>query len=81
LFYLAWKPDEEDGDDWTCEPGEGCFSNYHWGYYTDEIILICLLALGSPTHPVPVDVFYAWQRDWGEYAGHTLIQSVIGHNK
>lgn len=76
-FYLAWKP--ECGPDFETEDsGGGCFSNYYWNYYTDEVILINLLAIGSPTYPVSPEVFYAWTREWGTYRDHTLIKSWTG---
>jgi hypothetical protein len=49
-----------------------------WDYYTDEILLINLLALGSPSHGVPGDTFWAWKREAGAYGGHTLYQSWFG---
>ncbi len=49
-----------------------------WDYYTDEILLINLLAIGSPTHNVPVDTFWAWAREVGGYDSHTLVQSWYG---
>lgn len=49
-----------------------------WDYTTDEVILINLLAIGSPTHPVPADVFYAWTREEDEYEGHSLVRSWNG---
>jgi hypothetical protein len=77
-FYLAWKP-ECDGEDYTkSAPGGGCFTKYYWNYYTDEVILINLLAIGSPTHPVPLDTFYAWEREIGAYGGHSLVNSWNG---
>jgi uncharacterized repeat protein (TIGR01451 family) len=76
-FYLAWKP--ECGPHYGTEaPEGGCFSNYYWDYYTDEAILINILAIGSPTHPVDEDVFYAWTRKWGTYGDHTLVHSWNG---
>jgi hypothetical protein len=81
-FYLAWKP--EQSTHYQIEaPGGGYFSNYHWDYYTDEAILINLLAIGSPADPVSKDAFYGWVRQWGECEdeeGHTrrLIQSWNG---
>lgn len=49
-----------------------------WDYYTDEILLINLLAIGSPSHGVPSDTFWAWEREAGTYGGHTLYQSWFG---
>ncbi|RLC72575.1 MAG: hypothetical protein DRI52_03330 [Chloroflexi bacterium] len=64
-FYMGWTP-------------ENGFLPYHWDYATDESILIDLLAIGSPTHPVPPDVFYAWQRHRCTYNGHDVIVSYNG---
>ena len=88
LFYMAWKPECGPGYEIPA-PGGGCFTSkndgspLYWDYYTDEVILINLLAIGSPTHPVPPEVFYAWTREWGECEdkeGHThrFIQSWNG---
>jgi hypothetical protein len=83
LFYLAWKPECGPGYQEPA-PGGGCFTSkgdgspLEWDYYTDEVVLIDLLAIGSPSHPVPVDAYYAWAREWGEYGGHTLVQSWNG---
>lgn len=79
LFYLAWKPELDSTYGYTVPaPGGGYFSTYHWDYYTDEVILINLLAMGSPTTPIPKDVFYAWARNSGSYGSHTLIHSWNG---
>lgn len=61
LFYLGWSP-------------EGGFVG-KWDVFTDEIMLINILAVASPTYPVPSNCFYAWMRDAGEYNNHTLINS------
>ncbi len=54
LFSMGWSP-------------ERGFLESYWDYYTDEVILITLLAIGSPTYPVPPGVFYAWVRQKGPY--------------
>jgi hypothetical protein len=61
-YFMAWKP------------GQG-FEG-HWDYYTDETVLICLLAIGSGR--APSDVFYAWRRETGSYGGRTFIKSWWG---
>lgn len=76
-FYLAWKPEAEE-DYGQAAPGGGYFSNYHWGYYSDEVILINLMAIGAPAHPAPVETFYAWERNVGEYGGHSHVHSYNG---
>ncbi len=51
---------------WSPERG---FLESYWDYYTDEVVLITLLAIGSPTHPALPDVFYAWMRNKDSYKG------------
>ncbi len=63
-FYLGWSPEK------------GFVG--HWDISTDEVMLINLLAIGSPTHPVPANCFYAWRRDVGTYNNHTIINSWNG---
>ena len=41
----------------------------YWDSYTDETILLNLLAIGSSTQPVPPEVFYQWKREKGSYGG------------
>lgn len=43
-----------------------------WGS-TTEGLLIYLLALGSPTHPLPVDSWNAIDRHTGDYGGYTFV--------
>jgi hypothetical protein len=50
----------------------GQFIGAAWGS-TTEGILLYLLALGSPTHPLPVDSWRAIDRHTGDYAGYTFI--------
>ena len=47
-FSMGWKP-------------EGGFLNSRWDHYC-ELMMIYLLALGSPTHPVSKDAWNAWSR-------------------
>jgi hypothetical protein len=47
-FSMGWKP-------------EGGFLRSRWNHYC-ELMMIYLLALGSPTHPVPADTWKAWSR-------------------
>jgi hypothetical protein len=76
-FHRAWSPD--CGAGYTVPaPGGGCFTAGTWDYTTDEVILIDLLAIGSPTHGVPVDVFYAWTRERGSYGGYEFVKTWFG---
>ncbi|MFA6321476.1 MAG: glucoamylase family protein [Candidatus Omnitrophota bacterium] len=61
---------------WSPERG---FLESYWDYYTDEVVLITLLAIGSPTHPAAPDVFYAWVRNKDAYKdGKPFIYSWHG---
>jgi hypothetical protein len=51
---------------WTPEHG---FLSYRWDTYSEHLILN-LLALGSPTHPIPAECWDAWTRHKGQYAGY-----------
>ncbi|MEK7813289.1 MAG: glucoamylase family protein, partial [Candidatus Desantisbacteria bacterium] len=85
-FFSAWKP----GNEYTTSPyvdEEGRFSNrffdrpdepFTWDYYTDEEILLCIMGIASPTHPVGTNTFYAWKREQGTYGNYSLIQSHPG---
>lgn len=78
-FYLAWQPTLTTGFE-ILTPGGGYFAGTPadpttWDYYTDEILLINLLAIGSPTHSVPTSTFTAWARQTGSYGGYTFYQS------
>ncbi|MFC4765553.1 glucoamylase family protein [Dyella koreensis] len=66
---------------WT--PG-GQFIPHDWQGY-DEAMLVYILALGSPTHPVGDDAWAAWSakynRTWGEFYGQTFLNfaPLFGH--
>jgi ribosomal protein S8 len=65
-FYMGWFPDGKFLDSW-------------WDYYTDEVILISLLAVGSPNHKVAPGVFYSFKRETAAYAkGEPFIVSWHG---
>jgi len=82
-FFLGWKPNEErDGPsfEFPDPSGQGRFSGIPgdpatWDFYTDEVVLIIFMALGSTTHPVPDEVYCAFARSRG--AGG-LIRSFPG---
>ncbi len=66
-FYLAWKPTEPMGVTTNFQvpdaEGQGFYSSKPTGepgtldFYTDEALIILLLAIGSQTHPVPPDLW------------------------
>jgi len=66
---------------WT--PG-GKFIPSDWQGY-DEGMLVYILALGSPTHPVDPDAWNAWlstnDRTWGAFQGQTFLNfaPLFGH--
>lgn len=67
-FFVNHHEDEENflhfHHGWTPEEG---LTEYFWDYYTDETILLVLMGMGSPTHPVPDEMFYRFVRRKGEY--------------
>jgi hypothetical protein len=64
---------------WTPESG---FLPYDWGGYNEAMILY-LLALGSPTHPVEPEAWSAWtsRYRWGGAPGeeHFAFAPLFGH--
>ncbi|MEJ2007661.1 MAG: glucoamylase family protein [Acidobacteriota bacterium] len=54
---------------WTPEKG---FLHYRWDTYSEAAILY-LLAIGSPTHPINPDSWYAWKLPVINSAGYTYI--------
>ncbi len=59
-FALAWSP-------------EHGFSKRRWDHF-DESLLLYILALGSPLHPISAESWKALARPVGSYQGHRLIQ-------
>lgn len=57
-------------------PGKG-FIEHDWRGY-NEAMLVYVLALGSPTHPVDQEAWRAWtrtyDRNWGELQGQTHLR-------
>jgi hypothetical protein len=64
---------------WTPEEG---FHTYDWRGY-DEGMILYILALGSPTHPISSDAWSAWTSTyrWGSYYGqeHVGFAPLFGH--
>ncbi len=54
---------------WTPERG---FIPHRWDRYSEQMILY-LLAIGSPAHPIASDAWYAWRRPTITYRGYTYI--------
>jgi hypothetical protein len=56
---------------WKPESG---FLNSNWDHYC-ELLMLCLLAIGSPTHAAPADSWHAFTRPVFEYKGYKFISS------
>ena len=57
---------------WSPEKG---FTRYRWEGYAEHMAMI-LIAIGSPTHPLPVTCWAAWHREpVGTHSGYTFIES------
>ncbi|HEY5564129.1 MAG TPA: glucoamylase family protein, partial [Rhodothermia bacterium] len=67
------------GHGWRPESG---FIQFDWGGYNEAMILY-ILALGSPTHPIPESAWAAWTNgyDWETHYGYTFIgfPPLFGH--
>ena len=68
---------------WACNGGatvthgwkpEGGFLAYRWEGY-DEAVLLYLLGLGSPTHPLPAESYAAWAStyEWKQIYGYEFV--------
>lgn len=57
---------------WKPETG---FLKARWDHYSEHMMLD-LLAIGSPTHPIPVSVWDAWLRPLFDYYGEQYIGSI-----
>jgi hypothetical protein len=60
-FSMGWKP-------------ESGFLSARWDHYC-ELMMIYLLAIGSPTYPVPASTWDAWSRPTYTYQGIQYISS------
>jgi hypothetical protein len=65
---------------WTSEEG---FNEWDWRGYNEGMILY-LLALGSPTHPLPASAWEAYARtyEWSKFYGQEYLQfaPLFGHH-
>lgn len=48
------------------------FLSQRWSSYC-ELMILYLLAIGSPTHPIPPRAWYAWRRPLVHFFGYTFI--------
>lgn len=58
---------------------ESGFLNSRWDTFSEHLILQ-LLAVGSPTHPLKPGAWRAWRRDRYTYKGRTIITPAVGPN-
>ncbi len=61
LFSMAWTP-------------ESGFSGHRWDSYCESMMLY-LLAMGSPTHPIPAECWRSIRRPWMTYGNYRFISS------
>jgi hypothetical protein len=59
LLSMGWHP-------------ETGFIKARWDDYSEHQMLY-LMAIGSPTHPLKPDSWYAWKRNWNEYRGYRYL--------
>jgi hypothetical protein len=59
ILSHGWKP-------------ESGFLGGRWAVYSEHMILY-LLAIGSPTHPIPADAWYIWIRNPITYRSYTYV--------
>jgi hypothetical protein len=65
----ARKDEKLIGHGWKPETG---FLSSRWRSYS-ELMILYLLAIGSPTHPIDGSSWEAWKRPVGSYAGYTTF--------
>ena len=54
---------------------KGAFLGARWNHYC-ELMMLYLLAMGSPTHPIDADCWNAWTRPTMTYDGFTYISAA-----
>ena len=59
LLSMGWRP-------------ESGFINSRWDDYSEHPMLY-LMAIGSPTHPITPEAWYAWKRNWNHYDGYSYL--------
>ena len=59
LLAMGWRP-------------ESGFINSRWDDYSEHTMLY-LMAIGSPTHPITPESWYAWKRNWNHYNGFAYL--------
>jgi len=56
---------------------EGGFLPKYWDSYSEAMILYAL-AIGSPTHPISKDAWFAWKRPVDSYKGYEVVYADSG---
>ena len=59
LLSMGWRP-------------ESGFIKSRWDDYSEHPMLY-LMAIGSPTHPITPESWYAWKRNWNHYDGYRYL--------
>ncbi|MDZ7288547.1 MAG: Tat pathway signal protein [candidate division KSB1 bacterium] len=84
LYFRAdwnWFMADTNGIKTAWRPKHG-FGEHIWDGY-DEAMILYILALGSPTHPVPENVWQTWTKPyvWAEYYGLEFVSfgPLFGH--
>lgn len=77
---FAWMDDGSLSMGWRPDKG---FIPARWKGYNEASVLL-ILAMGSPTHPIPDTAWQAWTRtyDWGKGYGseeHVMFDPLFGH--
>ncbi len=76
-----WMLNEEGRISMGWRPDRG-FIEADWNGYNEAMILL-VLAMGSPTHPVPADAWERWSEnyEWADYRGydHLNFSPLFGH--
>lgn len=82
-FRIDWKwaMADTNGIKTSWHPGQG-FGKYIWDGY-DEAMILYILALGSPAHPVPESTWQAWTKPyvWAKYYDQEFVSfgPLFGH--
>ncbi|MDD5073250.1 MAG: glucoamylase family protein [Candidatus Omnitrophica bacterium] len=79
LYYRTdwqWMMNQKQLMSMGWDPKKGFLSAY-WDWYNEGLIAY-ILAIGSPTYPIPPETWKKWRRPRGEYGGHRIIYSYFG---
>jgi hypothetical protein len=64
VMCMGWKP-------------KSGYLPYYWDSYSEAMILYAL-AIGSPTHPIPKEAWFAWKRSVDIYGDHEIVYCSTG---